>query len=226
MVLPWLLVILLLVFNGTTVLNERVNNAAYGVIAAIVGILGESVSQDILSRSPAYIRTKAVGRATVELRARNTELSAKHIALETEHTRLQANRVALAKEYDALRTSSMKRAVAVNNLAVRATTKLAVRTAEAVTSLPIRAVPYLGIAALVTFTTLEVNADCELARSLADLNVQHGNDPIDVGKICSYVGKVPSVDDAWNQAKSQASGVVKGAYGIIERSASRKSASL
>lgn len=58
--------------------------------------------------------------------------------------------------------------------------------------------------------------DCELARSLTDLNLDHKNDPIDVGPICSRVNKVPTVKQTLDNIKAKAEPSMKAAYAVFE----------
>ena len=51
--------------------------------------------------------------------------------------------------------------------------------------------------------------DCELARSLADLNLDHENDPIGVGPICSRVNQVPTVKQTLDNIKAKAAPSMK-----------------
>lgn len=209
--------VLLIISNGATLLDERVHLAAYSVLADVAGIAGNTVSQSVLKRSPTYVKAREVERATKALRLQHGELSAKHNSLTFEYGKLQASRNAIAKDLDIQKAASVGRAAAVKNLSMKTASKLAARASKAISSLPLRAVPYAGIAALVAYTAVEMKEDCDLVRSLDALNTEHNNAPIDTSPICSLSDKVPSVDDTWNQVKSQANGLLKNAYGMIER---------
>ena len=224
--IPWMLVAVLVISNGTTLLSERVHAAAYGLVASVVQLAGAAAAYSMLSRSPAQTRARAVDRATRDLKTQNANYEARHRVLQADHTKLQNSKATLQKEHESLRTLTNERAAAVRNITTRTTVKLAARSAEAVASLPVRAVPYVGIAALVAFTAWEVTTDCELAHSLSDLAAEHENGLVDTDAVCKFVGEVPSADQAWSTVKSQANAMVKGAYTVIERYAPSSTATV
>jgi len=219
LVFPWLLVFLLALSNLGVLMNQRVHAVAYDFLASAIQLGGESLAQRLLSRSPTAVRGKAVERATQTLRAHTAELEAQHKLLAADHARLKASHAALAEEHETLRATSLRRAASVRGVAARTTAKLAARSAEAVTTLPGRAVPYVGIVALVGFTVYEVKTDCEVARSLADLSLDYGNDePIDTGTVCGYVQTVPTPGEAWNRVVEQANARLRGLYLFLQHS--------
>ena len=200
-------------------MNEGVHGAAFGLLASIAGVAGDAVVDTLTARSPTKAKTRAIGDATRELQNERAGLHTTNRTLQAENEAIKASRASLAREHDALRTITAKRAAAVKAVATRTSIILAARSADAVSSLPMRAAPYIGIAALVGFTTVELKADCDLARSLADLNADHGNEPIDTGQICRAVDKVPSPQQAWTTVRSQASATLKTTYSTLESAA-------
>lgn len=218
---PWALVAVLFVTNLGTLVSERLHAAAFNALASIASIAGPAIADAVLSRSPMKAQAQAVTTATRQIRAERDELRTRNQLLHREHDELKASRAALAKEHDALRATAAKRASAVKAVATRTTSALASRSADAVASLPVRAAPYVGIAALVGFTTYELKADCEVARTLAELNVEHGNDPIDVGPVCMAVEQVPSPAQVWSSAKAQANSTLRTALETFESAASK-----
>ena len=218
---PWLLTGLLLISNVAIVLNERIHGAAYDIVATIASIAGQVVADSVLSHSPTRAKAKVVNLETRRLQTEKVELIAKNRALQREHEIVLAGKAALAKEHEAMRAVAAKRATAVKAIVNRTTYVLTSRSAEAVSTLPVRAVPYVGIAALVTFTTWELKANCDLAKALAELNAEHGNESIDTGKVCSAVDRVPTPQQAWNEVKSQSSGALKATFDGVEAAAHR-----
>ncbi len=212
LVLPWLLSLLLFASNVATVVSEKVHAVAFDAVAAVVSLAGNAMASAVLERSPTKTRARAVADGTRQVALERDEIRARHLAV--------------SKEHDALRATAAKRASAVRSLATRSNTVLATRSAEAVTSLPLRATPYIGIGALVAFTTLELQADCALAKDLAALNTDHGNEPIDTGAVCRAVDKVPSREQAWRTVKESAGTAWRGTYEVVEVSAKRLGLSL
>ena len=218
---PWILAGSLLISNIATLLSDRIHNAAYNIVATIASTAGHIVADAVLSRSPTRAKANAVNIETRRLQTASLELEAKNRALQREKEIVTASKVALAKEHDALRVVTAKRASAVKAMASRTTSVLASRSAEAISTLPVRAAPYVGIAALIAFTTWELKADCNLARALAELNADHGNDPIDTGKVCGAVDSVPTPQQAWAGVKSHSSTALKATYEGLESTANR-----
>jgi hypothetical protein len=226
LVLPWLLSLLLFASNVATVVSEKVHAVAFDAVAALVSLAGNAVASAVLERSPTKTRARAVADGTRQVALERDEIRARHLAVSKEHEAVKASRAALAQEHEALRATAAKRASAVRSLATRSNTVLATRSAEAVTSLPLRAAPYIGIGALVAFTTLELQADCTLAKDLAALNADHGNEPIDTGAVCRTVEKVPSREQAWKTVKESAGTAWRGTYEVVEVSARKLGLSL
>ena len=220
-ILPWMLVGLLTMSNVASLLSERAHNIGFGILATVANLAGQVVADTVLSSSPTKAKARAIDSVTRRLQNERTELHNMNTALRAENDAVRASKAVLTKEHDALRTIATKRASAVRALATRTTAALATRSAEAVTTLPARAAPYVGIAALVGFTTLEVKADCELAIALADLNAEHGNAPVDTGKVCGVVSMVPSPQQAWSSVKTKGSATLKTTYDVLENTANR-----
>ena len=218
---PWVLTGLLLISNVATVLSDSVHRAAYQIVDTIASIAGQNVADAVLARSPTIAKAKAVNIETRRLQTETAKLNAKNRALQRDKELVTASKAALSKQHDALRSVVARRASAVKAMASRTTTVLASRSAQAVSTLPIRAAPYVGIAALVTFTTLELKADCDLAKTLAALNADHGNEPIDTGKVCGAVDSVPTPQQAWVGVKSHANTSLKATYEVLEQAANR-----
>jgi hypothetical protein len=220
-VIPWALVFLLSLSNTSSLLSERFHNAAYGVLSNVLGIAGPAIADAMLSRSPTKARARAVDSATRQLQGERADLLNKNRALHAENEAVRASKAALAKEHHALRAVSAKRAAAVRAVATRTSSVLAARSAEAVSTLPLRAAPYIGIAALVGFTTMELKSDCELAKALADLNAEHGNEPVDSGQVCKVVESVPTPSQAWNSVKARSSATLNSTYDLLESTANQ-----
>jgi len=212
---------LLLISNAATVLSERIHTATYDLVAAIASTAGPVIADAVLAHSTTRAKAKAINLETRRLQTESVELIAKNRALKREHEVIAESRAALAKEHEALRAITVKRASAVKTLATRTTSVLAARSAEAVSTLPVRAAPYVGIAALVAFTTWELKTDCDLAKDLAALNAEHGNETIDTGKVCGAIESVPSPQQAWNGVKSHSSIALKATYDNVESVAKR-----
>jgi hypothetical protein len=197
---PWALAILLAVSNMATLLSDRMHNYAYNALATVAALAGQGAADALLAHSPTRARSRAVDNATRQLQARNASL---------------------AQEHDALRTLTARRASALKAVTTRTLTVLSTRSADALATLPMRAAPYVGIVALVGFTSVELKADCELARALAELNAEHENDPVDTGTVCKAVDQVPSPEQAWSTTKAQASTALRNIYDALESAASR-----
>lgn len=197
------MVLILAFFNFATLLVERVHDLAFGVVASVASVAGQAIASAVLERSPTKAKARAVDGATKRLQA--------------EAESLRASKAALAKEHDALKAVTARRASAVKAVATRTTTVLATRSAEAVATLPARAAPYVGIAALIAFTGVELKADCEVARALAQLNTEHGNAPIDTGQVCAAIDKIPSAGQTWNSVKAGADSALRKTYETLER---------
>ncbi len=220
-VTPWVLVALLTLSNFSLVISERLHAAAFGALASVAAVAGQSVSDALLARNPTQAKARASESAMRKLQSERAALLARNRALQIEKEAIQSSKVALENEQRALKAVVAKRAAAVRTVTMRTSTMLATRSAEAISTLPVRAVPYVGIAALVGFTSWELKADCDLARSLAELNTEHGNEPVDTGQVCGAVEKVPTPQEAWNNVKSRAGTSLRSTYGVLERTAMR-----
>lgn len=218
-VMPWALVLLLALVNLTTLLSDRIHDAAFSGVASVAAMAGPAIAETVVAHSPTMAKRRAVDGAAQKFEAERVALHTKNRALQAETEGLKVAKAALAKEHDALRALMSKRAAAVRALATRTTTVLAARSAEAIATLPVRAAPYVGLAALVGFTSLELQADCELAQALAALNAEHGNDKVDAGPVCNAVGKVPSPQQVWSAAKTRAGTALEGLYAALEEAA-------
>jgi hypothetical protein len=218
---PWILVLIFALSNIAILLFERVHDAAFDVVAAVVSVAGPGIANAMLARSATNAKTRAVEGSTKQLQAERAGLLTKNMALHAEVEAVKASKAALSKEHDALRATAAKRASAVNAMATRTSAVLATRSAEAVASLPVRAAPYVGIAALVSFTAVELKSDCNVAKALAELNVLHGNAPVDTGQVCAAISKVPSPQHAWDNVKTQAGTALRTAYDALESLANR-----
>ncbi|MBT9160602.1 MAG: hypothetical protein DDT26_01889 [Dehalococcoidia bacterium] len=223
---PWLLACLLLASNLATLVSEKAHAIAFNALAVVASLAGDVVAGAVLNRSPTKTRARAIGEATLQVTRERDELQTRYQAVSKENEAVKASRAALAKEHEVLRATATKRASAVKSLATRSTTILATRSAEAVSSLPLRAAPYIGIGALIAFTTIELRADCDLAKELAALNADHGNEPVDTGEVCRAVERVPSREQAWKLIKDGAGSAWRGTYDALEGSASRLGLSL
>lgn len=237
---PWCLVVVLLISNAATVLSEQFHANAYDVVTAIASIAGRGVVQTLAASSPSQAKARAVELQTRRLRAESAELSSRsrnlerelnglrtsHSALLKEHETVKTSRAALMKQHEALRAVSAKRASAVRAISKRTTAVLAARASEAVSSLPVRAAPYVGIAALLGFTTWEIKTDCDIAKAIAELNSEYGNEPVDTGKVCGAIDSVPSPQQAWNGVKSNSSAALKTSFEALESAATRLGLSL
>jgi hypothetical protein len=111
---------------------------------------------------------------------------------------VKSSKAALGRDHDALKATTARRAAAVRDLSARTVTTLAGRAKDAIKTLPVRAAPYVGIAAAVSFTALDLKADCDLAKTIAQLSQEHGNAPVDTGEICKAADQVPSPQQAWS----------------------------
>ena len=111
-------------------------------------------------------------------------------------------------------------------VSVRSATTLATRASDAIKTLPVRAAPYVGIAAAVSFTVLDLKADCDLALALAHLNQEHGNEPVDTGGICKAPDQVPSPQQAWVAIRDGSGNAWRATYAAIEGIATRAKLSL
>jgi len=246
---PWLLVCLLGVSNISSLLSERFHNAAFGVLSGVLGVAGPTIADAMLTRSPTKAKARAVDSATKQLQGeradlfhKNRSLHAenetarasvrqlqseradllnKNRALHAESESVRASKAALAKEHEALQAVSAKRAKAVRAIATRTSSVLAARSVEALSTLPVRAAPYVGVTALVAFTSMELSSDCELAKALANLNAEHGNEPVDPGPVCKAVASVPSPSQAWNSVKARSSATLASSYDLLESTANR-----
>jgi hypothetical protein len=223
---PWLLACLLFTSNLATLVNEKAHAFAFNALAVVASIAGDVVAGSVLHQSPTKTRARAIGEATLQVTRERDELQTRYQAVSKEHEAVKASRAALAKEHEVLRATAAKRASAVKSLATRSTTVLATRSTDAVSSLPLRAAPYIGIGALITFTTIELKADCALAKELAALNADHGNEPIDTGEVCRAVERVPSREQAWKLVRDSAGSAWRGTYEALEGAASRLGLSL
>ena len=214
--MPWALVFLLALVNLTTLLSDRIHDAAFSGVASVAAMAGPAIAETVVAHSPKMAKRRAVDATAQKFEAERAALHTKNRAVQAETAGLKVAKAALAKEHDALRALTSKRAAAVRALATRTTTVLAARSADAIATLPVRAAPYVGLAALVGFTSLELQADCELAQALAALNAEHGNDPVDAGPICNAVGKVPSPQQVWSAARIRAGTALQGFYESLE----------
>lgn len=202
----------LIASNVATILSDQVHQKAFGLVERVVSLADETVASALLSRSTTQVRREDAERAALSLRVERDAIRAerdlalsRHRALEIENEKVKRAAAAAKAERDAVKALAAKRAATVQKIARNTTTRLAARSAESVTSLPLRAAPYVGIAVLLTTTGLELQADCDLAKSLADLNAEHANEPIDVGSICRRVNSVPTREQLWKDVKARAS---------------------
>jgi len=216
-IVPWGMVLILTFFNFATLLVEQVHDLAFGVVASVASVAGQAISSAVLERSPTKAKARAVDGATKRLQVERADLLNRNKVVQAEAEALRASKAALAKEHNELMTVTARRASAVKAVATRTTTVLATRTAEAVATLPARAAPYVGVAALIAFTGVELKADCEVARALAELNAEHGNAPIDISQVCAAIDRVPSAGQTWNSVKAGADAALRKTYEALER---------
>jgi len=203
--------------NIATVVSSRAHNLAFDSVAAVASVVGENWAQRLLAQSPVKVASGTFERAITQLQGERNELHARNRALQAENEAIKTARATLAKEHEVLKVMTAKRAAAVKALTTRTYVILGHRSTEALATLPVRAAPYLGIAALVGFTAVELRSDCELARSLAALSVEHGNEALDTGQICQAMDKLPTPDSVWQTVKGQASTSLHIAYSTLER---------
>jgi len=151
-----------------------------------------------------------------KVRARKAEVDSRLMKLHTEHGLLRDRQAALETERNALKAMSARRAKAVKNVADRITGKLAVNAGGLIAEMPVRAAPYVGVFALVTGTALEIRSDCELARTLNGLVLEHQEAPLDTHAVCQYADRIPAPDQVWTAVKKQSGSMAASVYQTIE----------
>lgn len=221
LIVSLVLVFLLTLSNVATLLSERVHDAAFGILASVLGVAGQVAAESILARSPTKAKARAVDVATRQIQFERADLLRKNNVLRAETEAVKVGKAALVQERNGLLSVAAKRAATVRAVAARTSTILATRAAEAVSTLPVRAAPYVGIGALVGFTTYELKMDCDVARALAELNAEHGNAPIDTGQVCTAIDRVPSPRQTWDKVIAEANSALSTTYTAIESTAKR-----
>jgi len=239
--LPWILAAALVVTNMLTLLSERAYGAGQTALVPVI----DTVLNNWLPPSPHRKELKIAMEANRELSRQNRVLAERQRVkesalsalqrenkalkeqqinvenrfrkLESEHIQLQETRAAIEKDRDALKDDSAKRAKSVRTLANRITGKLAMQAGDIIAELPLRGAPYVGIFTLVAGTALDIQSDCELARTLNDLVIEHGEAPVDTNAVCQYADKIPKATEVWSTVQSRASSLVKPLYQAIER---------
>jgi len=226
-VLPWVLAIGLAITNIGTLLSEPAQSAGHAILVpAIKAVLDNTTwgpskrgeragvveTAEELARKNRMLaeREKKLESTVAELRRENSVAKAQKVEsdrrlvkLEGEYTGLQSKYVALEKDRNALKELSVRRAKAVKTVADRISKKLAVHAGELIGELPLRAVPYVGVVALVAGTALDVSSDCDLARTLNGLVLEHQEAALDTHAVCQYIDKIPSPSQIWNATKSK-----------------------
>ena len=135
-VMPWALVFLLALVNLTTLLSDRIHDAAFSGVASVAAMAGPAIAETVVAHSPTMAKRRAVDGAAQKFEAERVALHTKNRALQAETEGLKVAKAALAKEHDALRALMSKRAAAVRALATRTTTVLEARSAEVIATLP------------------------------------------------------------------------------------------
>lgn len=191
-IMPWVLVTLLALTALASFFNEGIDNLL-------------------------FFNTHTVN---AEQKYTRNELYAKIQTLQTQNNIAQLNLTQLIKENEELRATSERRAAAISVIAIEVTDILEKNARNVLATLGARLVPYVGIPVQISLTTIELKEDCDLATSLAELNAEHGNAPIDTEVICKAADMVPSPRQAWDQVKAQGNSALKTAYGALESTAS------
>jgi hypothetical protein len=226
---PWaflsrfVLVASLIASNVATVVSDRVHQVAFDLFERVALLAGDAVADRLLSHSPTRLRRAEGERVARPLRAERDAIRverdlalARRRALQLELDAAKATGAAAAVDRDAARAMAARRAAAVQKVARNATAKIATRSADTLATFPARAAPYVGVAALIGFTGYELKMDCELAQSLADLNIEHDNERIDVGPICRRVNQVSTFDQTLDTVKAKADVSQKAMYEALQ----------
>ena len=247
--LPWLLVTVLCVTNLMTLSSPGFHlegrHKLSAVLEAVMGLVPEqplnidaprtglrtalAIHSASIIQEVVPVRQKAL-EATVELLQREAqdmkvlkrEADSRYISLQSEQMRLAKLNADLNNERKALRAVSFVRAKAVRSAAARLTTRLAVRAGETIAELPVRAAPYIGTVALVVSTSIDIQADCELTRTLNALVLEHGEPAVDTGAVCQYVSRIPTAPQVWGQVESRASAMMQPLYRALENRSKTK----
>jgi len=243
-VLPWILTAVLLITNACTLLSERGRSEGRAILSSVIPaaagnatdfILGHGNRRELAAAAKtvsdlakqnemlAAHRTK-LKSAVIRLQRENSAVKAQKVAadnhllkLQAEHTGLRDRHIALEKDHRTLKDLSGRRAKAVKTVAERISRNLAIHAGELIAELPLRAAPYVGVFTLVTGTALDVMSDCELARALNGLVLEHKEAPLDTHAVCQYTDKIPPATHVWNTVKSKAGLLAVPVYQTIEK---------
>lgn len=239
-ILPWAVVAVLVFTNIAALLSERARSAALDILAPAVKAVSADAAglfpgqgdrgrpEDVLQAATGMAGQDAmlvrelestVARLRLEnsdVKARKADAEERLVKLQAEHAGLQKRHVVLETERDALKDMSVRRAKAVKTVANRISGKLAVHAGELIAELPVRAAPYVGVFALVTGTAYDIRSDCELARTLNGLVLEHQEAPLDTHAVCQYTDRIPGATQVWATVKKRSGSVTASVYQTVE----------
>lgn len=208
-VLPWALVAALLVTNAATLLNAQAQATAFGAVDRLLSVLGDKARLTIVASSLLMIQEARVAARVNEEKA---------LTQRAEQALRAANKRVgdLEVEKNALSQRLSKHKAIARRVGSEGVKKLAVRSARAVSTVPARMMPYVGIAAEAGFLAWELQVDCELASSLAELLRDSDGPAADIGQVCGWVQKTPSPQQIWADVKKKSDGALRKLYEGLE----------
>lgn len=229
-IVPWVVVAVLLLTNIVALLDGRVHSAAQAFFGPAISMMfgdptglfpddrrlgrsGRDVqSAESLARQNATLikRGRQLESAITRLERENSEVKARKAAtdgqlvkVQLQHATLRNAHSALEAERSALKNTLEMRGKAVKTVADRVSRKLAVQAGGLIAELPVRAAPYVGVLAIITGATLDIQSDCELARTLNGLVLEHQQAPLDTHAVCRYTDRIPSPEQLWTTVKKR-----------------------